>query len=73
MQAIQLAQFTLLPSIFLSGFMFPFKVCRYEQWTGEIFPATHTMRIMAIPIHWLRDEINLSESWKLGPQQMTFC
>jgi ABC-2 type transport system permease protein len=47
MQAIQLAQFTLLPSIFLSGFMFPFKgMPVWAQWAGEIFPATHTMRIM---------------------------
>jgi hypothetical protein len=28
MQAIQMAQFTLLPSTLLSGFMFPFKVDR---------------------------------------------
>jgi ABC-2 type transport system permease protein len=47
MQAIQLAQFTLLPSIFLSGFMFPFKgMPVWAQWAGEVFPATHTMRIM---------------------------
>jgi ABC-2 type transport system permease protein len=47
MQAIQLAQFTLLPSIFLSGFMFPFKgMPAWAQWAGEVFPATHTMRIM---------------------------
>ncbi len=47
MQAIQFAQFTLLPSIFLSGFMFPFKgMPVWAQWAGEVFPATHTMRIM---------------------------
>ncbi len=47
MQAIQMAQFTLLPSIFLSGFMFPFKgMPVWAQWAGEVFPATHTMRIM---------------------------
>ena len=47
MQAIQLAQFTLLPSILLSGFMFPFKgMPVWAQWVGEIFPATHAMRIV---------------------------
>jgi ABC-2 type transport system permease protein len=47
MQAIQLAQFTLLPSIFLSGFMFPFKgMPIWAQWAGEVFPATHTIRIV---------------------------
>jgi ABC-2 type transport system permease protein len=47
MQAIQFAQFTLLPSIFLSGFMFPFKgMPVWAQWVGELLPATHTMRIL---------------------------
>jgi ABC-2 type transport system permease protein len=47
MQAIQFAQFTLLPSIFLSGFMFPFKgMPVWAQWAGEIFPTTHAIRIV---------------------------
>jgi ABC-type multidrug transport system permease subunit len=47
MQAIQFALFTLLPSILLSGFMFPFKgMPVWAQWTGEIIPATHAMRIV---------------------------
>ena len=47
MQAIQFAQFTLLPSIFLSGFMFPFKgMPIWAQWAGEVFPTTHAMRIV---------------------------
>lgn len=47
MQAMQLAQFTLLPSIMLSGFMFPFRGMPYwAQWLGEIFPATHALRIV---------------------------
>ncbi|MGI8570565.1 MAG: ABC transporter permease [Methylocella sp.] len=46
MQAIQFAQFTLLPSLLLSGFMFPFKgMPVWAQWAGEIIPATHAMRI----------------------------
>lgn len=47
MQAIQFAQFTLLPSIFLSGFMFPFKgMPVWAQWAGEVFPTTHAIRIV---------------------------
>jgi ABC-2 type transport system permease protein len=46
MQAIQFALFTLLPSLLLSGFMFPFKgMPVWAQWAGEIIPATHAMRI----------------------------
>jgi len=47
MQAIQFAQFALLPQIFLSGFIFPFKgMPLWAQWIGEIFPTTHTIRIV---------------------------
>ena len=47
MQAIQFAQFTVLPSIFLSGFMFPFKgMPIWAQWVGEVFPTTHAIRIV---------------------------
>ncbi|HLH13100.1 MAG TPA: ABC transporter permease [Methylovirgula sp.] len=46
MQALQLAQFTLLPSFMLSGFMFPFAGMPFwAQWAGEIFPVTHMLRI----------------------------
>lgn len=47
MQAMQMAQFTLLPSILLSGFMFPFRgMPIWAQWAGEIFPTTHALRIV---------------------------
>lgn len=47
MQAIQMAQFTLLPSFLLSGFMFPFKgMPVWAQWAGEVFPMTHALRIV---------------------------
>jgi len=47
MQAIQMAQFTLMPSFLLSGFMFPFKgMPVWAQWAGEIFPVTHALRIV---------------------------
>ncbi len=47
MQAVQLAQFTLMPSFMLSGFMFPFRgMPVWAQWLGNIFPTTHAMRIV---------------------------
>jgi ABC-2 type transport system permease protein len=47
MQAIQMAQFTLLPSFLLSGFMFPFKgMPVWAQWAGELLPMTHALRIV---------------------------
>jgi ABC-2 type transport system permease protein len=47
MQAMQFAQFTLLPSFMLSGFMFPFRgMPVWAQWVGEVFPTTHAMRIV---------------------------
>ena len=46
MQAIQMAQFMLLPSFLLSGFMFPFRgMPAWAQWAGELFPVPHALRI----------------------------
>jgi ABC-2 type transport system permease protein len=46
MQAQQLSQFGLLPSIMLSGFMFPFQgMPAWARWVGEAVPLTHTLRI----------------------------
>jgi ABC-2 type transport system permease protein len=46
MQAMQMAQFMLLPSFLLSGFMFPFRgMPEWAQWAGELFPVTHALRI----------------------------
>jgi ABC-2 type transport system permease protein len=46
MQAIQMAQFMLLPSFLLSGFMFPFRgMPIWAQRAGELFPVTHALRI----------------------------
>jgi ABC-2 type transport system permease protein len=46
MQAQQLAQFGLLPSIMLSGFMFPFQgMPAWARYLGEAVPLTHTLRI----------------------------
>jgi ABC-2 type transport system permease protein len=47
MQAVQFAQFLLLPQIFMSGFAFPFRgMPIWAQWIGEVFPTTHAIRIV---------------------------
>ena len=47
LQAMQASVFILLPSILLSGFMFPFRgMPVWAQWLGEILPATHFMRLV---------------------------
>ncbi|RUM97128.1 ABC transporter permease [Pseudaminobacter arsenicus] len=47
MQAMQLTFFFFLPSLMLSGFMFPFRgMPDWAQWLGEIFPLTHFLRII---------------------------
>jgi len=46
-QAMQLAFFILLPSILLSGFMFPFAgMPEPAQWLAEALPMTHFMRLI---------------------------
>ena len=47
LQAMQMAFFFFLPSILLSGFMFPFRgMPEWAQWLGEILPLTHFLRIV---------------------------
>jgi ABC-2 type transport system permease protein len=47
LQAMQASVFILLPSILLSGFMFPFRgMPVWAQWIGEILPTTHFMRLV---------------------------
>jgi ABC-2 type transport system permease protein len=47
MQAMQMTFFIFLPSILLSGFMFPFKgMPGWAQALGEIFPNTHFIRVV---------------------------
>ncbi|HSX61424.1 MAG TPA: ABC transporter permease [Tahibacter sp.] len=46
-QAMQLAFFTFLPQILLSGFMFPYAgMPRAAQWLAEILPMTHFLRLI---------------------------
>ncbi|MFT7594322.1 MAG: ABC-2 type transport system permease protein [Paracoccaceae bacterium] len=47
MQAMQLAFFVFLPSILLSGFMFPFRgMPTWAQMLGELLPLTHFLRLI---------------------------
>jgi ABC-2 type transport system permease protein len=46
-QAIQMSFFFFLPSLLLSGFMFPFRgMPVWAQHLGEFFPLTHFLRIV---------------------------
>jgi ABC-2 type transport system permease protein len=47
MQALQLTFFFFLPSLMLSGFMFPYRgMPNWAQVLGEFFPLTHFLRIV---------------------------
>ncbi|HEX3503885.1 MAG TPA: ABC transporter permease [Xanthobacteraceae bacterium] len=47
MQATQMAQFALMPSILLSGFFAPFAgMPLWAQWVAEALPTTHAIRIV---------------------------
>jgi ABC-2 type transport system permease protein len=47
LQAMQMAVFFILPSILLSGFMFPFAgMPRWAQLIGEMLPLTHALRLI---------------------------
>jgi ABC-2 type transport system permease protein len=47
LQAMQMTFFFFLPSMLLSGFMFPFRgMPRWAQWIGEALPLTHFLRFI---------------------------
>ena len=47
LQAMQMTFFFFLPSILLSGFMFPFRgMPTWAQWLGSILPLTHFLRLV---------------------------
>jgi ABC-2 type transport system permease protein len=47
MQAMQMTMFFFLPSMLLSGFMFPFRgMPQWAQYLGEALPLTHFLRIV---------------------------
>jgi ABC-2 type transport system permease protein len=47
LQAVQMAFFFFLPSLLLSGFMFPFRgMPGWAQGVGEVLPLTHFVRVV---------------------------
>jgi len=47
MQAMQMSFFFFLPSLMLSGFMFPFRgMPEWAQWIGSVLPLTHFLRLV---------------------------
>lgn len=47
LQAMQMSMFYILPSILLSGFMFPFRgMPDWAQWLGQAIPVTHFLRVV---------------------------
>ena len=47
LQAMQMSFFYFLPSILLSGFLFPFRgMPEWAQWLGSLIPVTHMLRIV---------------------------
>jgi len=66
MQAMQMTFFFFLPSILLSGFMFPFRgMPGWAQMIGEVLPLTHFLRIVR---GILLKANSASEIWpNLGP------
>ena len=47
LQAMQMTFFFFLPSMLLSGFMFPFRgMPQWAQWIGEVLPLTHFLRVV---------------------------
>jgi ABC-2 type transport system permease protein len=44
---MQMTFFVFLPSILLSGFMFPFAgMPQFAQWVAEVLPLTHFLRLI---------------------------
>jgi ABC-2 type transport system permease protein len=47
LQAMQMTMFYFLPSILLSGFLFPFRgMPQWAQWIGSAVPVTHMLRVV---------------------------
>ncbi|MGV6852995.1 MAG: ABC transporter permease [bacterium] len=69
LQATQMTIFVLLPSILLSGFMFPYEAMpKLAQNIAEILPATHFMRMIRAVVLKGADASSLSYDnlWLLG-------
>jgi ABC-2 type transport system permease protein len=67
LQAMQMTFFFFLPSMLLSGFMFPFRAMpQWAQWIGELLPLTHFLRIVrGIMLKGNSAAILLPELWPM--------
>ncbi len=71
-QATQVSFFFFLPSVLLSGFMFPFDAMpEPAQWLGEILPLTHYVRIVKAIL--LRGASILTQLDELGALWLFFA
>ena len=62
LQAMQMSFFYILPSILLSGFMFPFRgMPAWAQWIGEVIPVTHFLRVVRGSLLKAQD---LGDQWR---------
>ncbi len=69
LQATQISFFFFLPSVLLSGFMFPFEsMPRPAQWLGELLPLTHYIRNVKAIL--LRDSSLLEQLPDLGAMML---
>jgi ABC-2 type transport system permease protein len=68
LQAMQMTFFFFLPSMLLSGFMFPFRgMPRWAQNVGEVLPLTHFLRIVrGIMLKGHDTQAVLPELWPLA-------
>ena len=69
LQSMQMTVFILLPSILLSGFMFPYEgMPELAQWIAEILPATHFMRMIRAIVLREADLLDTGEDalWLVG-------
>ncbi|MEC3863095.1 ABC transporter permease [Mesobacterium sp. TK19101] len=75
MQAMQLTFFFFLPSLLLSGFMFPYRgMPLWAQWLGEIFPLTHFNRMIRSVMLKGADAQGVSGPlWALGAFALIFA
>ncbi len=69
LQAMQMTVFVLMPSILLSGFMFPYEAMpAAAQWIAEVFPATHFIRMVRGVVLRKAEVFSLSKDalWLVG-------
>jgi ABC-2 type transport system permease protein len=75
MQAMQLTFFFFLPSLMLSGFMFPYRgMPGWAQALGEVFPLTHFLRIIrAVMLKGADYPVIAGEVWALVAFAIAFA